>query len=307
MHNADFSQRRAVDLHHLRTFVAVAELEHLTQAAERLHISQPAASAHIKALEQEFGVILFERRANGLTLTAPGRDLLVAARAVLTAAQSLKTQARQMTGTVGGIFHLGVRADIDRARLGRLVGTVLEAHSKIDLRLHQLSTRSILGGVQTGELHAGILLLGEVSNTLTCRDLEQVDYRVVGPVGWAKQIIQASRASLLSLPWIGVPQGGSHDQMLRALFGARYNAIRRVVESDNEATHAALVRAGIGLTLMREDVASEAQSEGVLALWERASARSTVRYVCSKLRDAEPSVVAVGSAAVDAWHERMPA
>ena len=55
-----------MELTNLRTFVAVAELEHLTQAAERLHLSQPAASAHIKALEEALGVSLFERRAGGI-------------------------------------------------------------------------------------------------------------------------------------------------------------------------------------------------------------------------------------------------
>ena len=65
-----------MELYQLRTFAAVAEEGHLTRAAERLHLSQPAVSGHIKALEQELDVRLFERTATGMVLTEPGRQLL---------------------------------------------------------------------------------------------------------------------------------------------------------------------------------------------------------------------------------------
>ena len=76
--------RPAMELRHLRYFVAVAEEGSLTNAAERrLHTAQPSLSRQIRDLELEVGVRLLERGARGITLTAAGRTFLDHARLAL--------------------------------------------------------------------------------------------------------------------------------------------------------------------------------------------------------------------------------
>ena len=70
-------------LEQLRIFVAVAEKQHVTQAANELNLTQSATSAAIAALETRYGVKLFDRIGRGIALTQTGRDFLVEARAVL--------------------------------------------------------------------------------------------------------------------------------------------------------------------------------------------------------------------------------
>lgn len=67
----------------LEYFVAVAEEQHLTRAANRLHISQPPLTRQIKRLEEEVGAQLFERTVRGMRLLPPGEILLGEARAIL--------------------------------------------------------------------------------------------------------------------------------------------------------------------------------------------------------------------------------
>ena len=85
-----------MELYQLRRFAAVAELGHLTRAAERLHVSQPALSAQIRALEETLGVTLFERGSSGMSLTAAGRRLLPAARDVVAKAAALRGVAQSI-------------------------------------------------------------------------------------------------------------------------------------------------------------------------------------------------------------------
>ncbi len=81
-------------LEQLRVFVAVAERQHLTRAAEALNLAQSAVSASIAALEAEHGVRLFDRVGRGIRLTPAGEAFLAEARAVLERAHRASTALR---------------------------------------------------------------------------------------------------------------------------------------------------------------------------------------------------------------------
>src|SRR5215831_7971853 len=74
----------AMELRHLRYFVAVAEMENVSRAAtQKLYVSQPSLSRQIRDLEEELGVNLLERKAKSVCLTEAGRLFFERARAIL--------------------------------------------------------------------------------------------------------------------------------------------------------------------------------------------------------------------------------
>src|SRR2546423_9116687 len=96
----------AVELRHLRYFVAVAETENVSRAALKLHVSQPALSRQIRDLEDELGFPLLERGAKSVRLTDAGRAFLIEARAVLQRADDAVKAARAVA-TGGHELHVG--------------------------------------------------------------------------------------------------------------------------------------------------------------------------------------------------------
>jgi len=99
---------RAMELRHLRYFVAVAEEGSLTLAAERrLHTAQPSLSRQIRDLEYEVGAQLMIRSAHGIELTAAGRAFLDHARLALAQVDAAREAARRAAQPAKLSFALG--------------------------------------------------------------------------------------------------------------------------------------------------------------------------------------------------------
>src|SRR5256714_10959677 len=99
---------RAMELRHLRYFVAVAEEGSLTLAAERrLHTAQPSLSRQIRELELEVGAELMTRSTRGIELTAAGRVFLDHARLALAQVEAAASAARRAAQPAKASFALG--------------------------------------------------------------------------------------------------------------------------------------------------------------------------------------------------------
>src|SRR5690348_13786257 len=101
----------AMELRHLRYFVAVAEELHFRRAAERLHVAQPAVSEQVRKLEDELGVRLLERTQRSVSLTDAGAAMLEEARRVLHQAERAIAVARNARDIAGTRLRVGYLAD----------------------------------------------------------------------------------------------------------------------------------------------------------------------------------------------------
>jgi DNA-binding transcriptional LysR family regulator len=260
------SRQRLIDLMHLRTFVAVARERNLTRAADRIAISQPAASAHIRAIEEQFGIQLFERTGRGLDLTPTGQMLLARAENILALASEFSTVSLELGDGLGGPVHIGSNADPALSRIGPFIGELRRRLPLIEPHVRLQSAQATRQALRDGELEFGFFLGTPVEDNLHYRRLIPVTYRVVGPRGWADKVARSDRAELAKMPWIVTPPGNAHSDMMRDLFVAHGFEPRVVAEANNDLLIRSMVSEEIGLSLIREDYALQADANGSMSL-----------------------------------------
>jgi DNA-binding transcriptional LysR family regulator len=290
-----------MELYQLRTFSVVAELGSLARATARLHLSQPAASAHIKALEEEFGITLFERKPSGLSLTRAGADLLPHVQRLLAGAAELSSRAQRLRGLIGGQLKLGAFLDSELLHLGELMSRLIERNPILEIELHHSNSRSIVKGVVSGELDAGIDLGDTEPAGVTALPLCKLTYRIVAPVGWADRLKGDQWQALAALPWISTPKDGSRFKMAESLFRRHGFAPQKVIEADSDASITSLVFAGVGTGLMREDLAAQAHRDGAVLMLEQGRATTSLRFIYLTSRENDSTIQALRSVLEELW------
>lgn len=296
-----------MELYQLRSFVAIAEAGQLTRAAEALHVSQPALSAQLRALEDELGLILFRRSPDGMQLTEAGRRLRAKAERVLAAAQALRDEAAALKGKLVGIARIGTLSDPAFARVGEFISASLSRYPLLKIELHQGITGELLAQVRDGDLD-GAFYYGELRQPLvTGLPLRQVTYRVVGPREWKAELEHADWTQLAAKPWIIPPPISSQHEWVTQLLRSQGAKPAQVVESDSETVIATLVVSGVGMALMREDLARDREARNELFIWSDVRHESTLWFVHARDRERDPAIRALLDVLKDLWGLRRDA
>lgn len=141
----------------LTVFRVVAARLSFTQAAELLHVSQPAVTSHIKTLEQELGVRLFERAAGAVRLTLAGERLFAYAVEVNRLAQQTLHDIGSLNGEQRGRLRLGASTTIAQYLLPRLLGEFVQLHPRVDLSVVSANTAQIVARLVAGESDLGLI------------------------------------------------------------------------------------------------------------------------------------------------------
>jgi DNA-binding transcriptional LysR family regulator len=256
-------------LEQLRVFVAVAERQHVTRAAEALNLAQSAVSAAIAALEARHGTKLFHRVGRGIVLTESGTLFLQEARAVLARAEFAELVLSELGGLKRGTLTVQASQTIASYWLPRHLVAFRRAHPGIDIRLTVGNSAQVATAI-----HEGTAELGFIEGVIDdpALKIEQIarDQLVVvtGPEhAWALAA-PAGPQALVESDWVLREQGsGTRSAFEAALddFGIPMTAMRIVLElPTNEAVRAA-VEAGMGATAISASVAAPSLEAGLLS------------------------------------------
>ncbi len=254
-------------LEQLRIFVAVAERQHVTRAAESLNLAQSAASAAIASLESRHGTKLFHRVGRNIALTEPGRAFLDEARAVLARAAAAELMLAEFGGLQRGSLAVCASQTIAGYWLPRHLTEYRRAHPGIELRLTVGNTAQVAAAVHDGTVELG-LVEGAVSDQALLSQTvarDQLVLVVAADHPWAGRS-HAEFAELAGIEWVLRESGsGTRSVFEAALARAGLSASLRVALElpSNEAVRAA-VEAGAGATVISASVVASSLEAGLL-------------------------------------------
>ncbi|WP_250656239.1 LysR family transcriptional regulator [Alkalimarinus coralli] len=256
-----------MELNQLKTFITVAEEQHLTRAAERLFTSQPAVSAQLKALEESLGVVLFDRTPKGMKLTPSGEKLLIQAQAALDAANLVVSQAKAIKGEVMGRLSVGVNSDLAFLKLPELLADASQAYPGVQLSFIHSMSPDILLDIRKGKLDTGFFFGSSTTTDLHVLQIADIKTAIVAPKVWEQKIKCASVAELGALPWVYTTERCPFYHLTETMFRDAGVEPSKAVFVDNEESIRQLVKSGLGVALLRLDDAEQAETEGWGACW----------------------------------------
>ena len=232
-------------LEQLRIFIAVAEKQHVTQAARELNLTQSATSAAIAALETRYDVKLFDRIGRGIALTQTGRDFLIEARAVLARARAATQVLNDLAGLKRGSLTIAASQTVANYWLPGRVQTFHTAHPGIELRLSMANTEQVARAVHEGSADLGFVE-GDVDDASLAISKVGGDSLVV-VVGMKHPWVGRTKITpkdLLATAWVLREHGSGTRSMFEAAlrkYGIRFSDLRVALElPSNEAVRAAL-------------------------------------------------------------------
>ncbi|HWK62853.1 MAG TPA: LysR substrate-binding domain-containing protein [Eoetvoesiella sp.] len=241
----------------LKYIVAVARERHFGRAADACFVSQPTLSVAIRKLEDELGVVLFERGGAEVGVTPIGLRVVDQAQRVLEEATNLKEIARQGHDPLAGPLRVGVIYTIGPYLLPRLVPAQIEITPQMPLILQENYTTRLLELLRQGEIDCAIVALPIPDSGLMVQPLYDEPFVVAVPKShpWAK--LKEIRSSDLKNETM-LLLGTGHcfrDQVLEVCpelsrFSASSEGIQRTFEGSSLETIRHMVAAGIGITVL---------------------------------------------------------
>jgi len=173
----------------LRYVVAVATERHFGRAAERCFVSQPSLSAAVKNLEDELGVLVFERGKGEVLITPIGAEVVAQARRALDEADRVKAIAAQGRNPLEGPLRLGIIHTVAPYLLPELVAALLRSTPRMPLDIEENLTVNLDAMLRSGTIDAAIVALPFDAPGITVTALYSENFRVIVPAKhpWARR------------------------------------------------------------------------------------------------------------------------
>ncbi|MET8572870.1 LysR family transcriptional regulator [Streptomyces sp. NPDC004783] len=256
-----------MDTRLLTTFGVLARTGSFTAAAAELHLAQSTVTVHIRTLERDLGVRLFDRLPSGARLTEAGRALLERAEDVLDAVARLRAAGGD-AGAVAGRVVVGTPESLCATRLPAVIAALRTSHPDVDVHLHAAGTARCVEGLRSGRLDLALLWEEETGfPDVTAEPVAREPLALVGAPGHplAARDRAASWAELAAESFFLLEEGCSYSDALAQRLSDVPGGRPRLTRFGSVDAARSCVAAGLGLTLLPRATVEEEVRRGRLA------------------------------------------
>jgi DNA-binding transcriptional LysR family regulator len=146
-----------MNLQNVRVFLKVAELEHVTRAAEELGLSQPAVTKTIQSLEQEAGLELVERQGRRIVLTHAGRVLHGYARQLFAIEREMEMALNALRDVESGEVTIAANTTTGVYMLPPIIAQFRQHYPRVSLNISILNSQEIVDETLNWHLDIGLV------------------------------------------------------------------------------------------------------------------------------------------------------
>jgi len=178
-----------MNIQQLDYILAVDRFKSFTKAADSCHVTQATLSAMVKKLEEELGVVLFDRKQNSILTTDIGNQILKEAQVIVDHSRILKEKAKKNLFEIEGIIRIGIIPTIANSLLPKIIKPILTTYPKLLLEVIEINTPGILEKLKEGVIDFGILSTPVEGGEMEEEILYYESLLVYGDIDTSKQYI----------------------------------------------------------------------------------------------------------------------
>lgn len=280
-------------LQQLRVFSVVAAHLHFTHAAETLNLTQPAVTFHIRSLERQFRLPLFDVQGHQVSLTAAGEFLLQRVPEVLNAMDAIERSMREFAQLQAGWLKLGTTLTIGDYVLAPLVTRFHGEHPHIRLSLEIGNTARMERALLARELDLALVEWHINSPEIEVIPFQRDELLVAVPAGHAlsaQQEVEAER--LVKEPFVLREPGSGTRALAVETLGPLAEQLTVVLEMNSTEAIKRAVQAGLGVTIISQTIIQPEVERGELGALRLAGRRMDRDFSVAYLRERALSPVA---------------
>lgn len=281
-----------MEIYQLKTFAKVAEVGNITRAAEMLFTSQPAVSAHIKALEGEFGVRLFNRSSKGMSLTDAGTNLLQDAKRIINDSNAIFTKAIALRNEVSGSLRIGLNNGADVLHSGTILTNLAKRFPDLGFDIFHGDTGDILEGLDSGVLDLGFYEGTRCLDSVESETVGEIDLCIAVPEVRYEALKGPDWKALAAQTWIYSSPKCSYLDLLNQLEKQHGMAVARTILINDDSMFLYFVANDCAVSIApRAKIETMTQPSGV-KIWPHFSYQMPLSIAYAKSRALDPAIVA---------------